>query len=95
MEHICSGSAAPEKLRGDDTVDHPRHYTFGRIEVIDAIEAWGLGFHDGNVVKYIARAKHKGRYLEDLEKAQWYLSRLIGLVRGGVRAEGSADGDRG
>lgn len=59
------------------TVDHPKHYNAGRIEVIDAIEDWGLGFHLGNVVKYIARANHKGKPLEDLKKAQWYLNRAI------------------
>lgn len=60
-----------------DPVEHPRHYTFGGIEVIDAIEAWSLGFHLGNVVKYVARAAHKGSYLEDLRKARWYLDREI------------------
>lgn len=60
-----------------DPVKHPRHYTFGAVEVIDAIEAWQLGFHLGNVVKYVARAAHKGQYLEDLRKARWYLEREI------------------
>lgn len=60
-----------------DPIDRPRHYTFGSIEVIDAIEAWQLGFHLGNVVKYVARAAHKGQYVEDLQKARWYLDREI------------------
>lgn len=60
-----------------DPINHPAHYTFGTIEVIDAIEAWGLGFHLGNVIKYVARAAHKGRMVEDLKKARWYLTRLI------------------
>lgn len=59
------------------TVDHPKHYNAGRIEVIDAIEDWKLSFHLGNVVKYVARAEHKGKPLEDLKKAQWYLNRAI------------------
>jgi hypothetical protein len=58
-------------------VDHPSHYNCGNIEVIDAIEEWNLGFHDGNVVKYVARHRHKGKPLEDLRKARWYLDRLI------------------
>jgi hypothetical protein len=62
-----------------DSVDHPTHYNSGSIEVIDAIEDWKLGFHEGNVVKYVARAQHKGRELEDLKKAAWYLNRLIEL----------------
>lgn len=60
-----------------DPVNKPQHYTFGRFEVIDVIEDWQLGFHTGNVVKYIARAKHKGNELEDLRKARWYLDRAI------------------
>lgn len=60
-----------------DPVDHPPHYTFGSVEVIDAIEAWQLGFHLGNAVKYIARADHKGTRLQDLRKARWYLDREI------------------
>ena len=63
-----------------DNVNRPQHYTFGAIEVIDAIEAWDLGFHLGNVVKYVARSEHKGGQLEDLKKAQWYLNRKIGKL---------------
>lgn len=60
-----------------DLVNHPSHYNVGSIEVIDAIEDWRLGFHAGNVVKYVARAGHKGNEVEDLKKARWYLDRLI------------------
>lgn len=59
------------------SVDHPKHYNTGAIEVIDAIEDWNLGFHLGNVVKYVARADHKGTKLQDLQKAKWYLERYI------------------
>lgn len=58
-------------------VDHPKHYNTGKVEVIDAIEAWNLGFCAGNVIKYVARHKYKDRSLEDLKKAKWYLERLI------------------
>lgn len=61
----------------NDPVNHPPHYTFGRIEVIDAVEAWGLGFHLGNVVKYVVRAAYKDDMLQDLRKAEWYLKREI------------------
>ena len=63
----------------EDTVNHPKHYTFGKYEVIDVLEDWGLDkeFCLGNTIKYIARAKHKGHELEDLKKAQWYLNRKI------------------
>ena len=60
-----------------DPVNNPKHYTLAKIEVIDFIEAWDLGFHAGNVVKYVARAKHKNNMLEDLKKARWYIDRLI------------------
>ena len=59
-----------------EAVNHPAHYNAGKIEVIEAIEDWGLGFCDGNVVKYVARFRHKNG-LEDLRKAAWYLNRLI------------------
>lgn len=57
-------------------VDHPSHYTYGGLEVIDVIEAFKLNFHIGNVVKYILRAPHKNG-MEDLHKALWYLNREI------------------
>jgi hypothetical protein len=60
-----------------DMVNHPPHYKAGGVETIDFIEAKALGYHLGNVVKYITRADHKGNKLEDLKKAQWYLSRAI------------------
>lgn len=62
---------------GADPINHPPHYTFSAIEPIDAIEAWGLGFCTGNAVKYLARHRHKGRPLEDLKKARWYIDREI------------------
>lgn len=60
-----------------DAVNHPAHYKTGGIETIDFIEAKDLGYHLGNVVKYVTRADHKGNKLEDLKKAQWYLNRAI------------------
>lgn len=56
---------------------HPSHYNIGDIEVIDVIEDWSLGFHSGNAIKYIARAKHKGNFKEDIRKAIWYLERML------------------
>lgn len=61
-----------------EAVNHPSHYKLGTMEVIDAIEGLSLGFHAGNVVKYVARYKAKGG-VEDLRKAKWYLERLIEL----------------
>jgi hypothetical protein len=61
----------------EDSVNHPSHYKTGGIETIDFIEAKGLNYHLGNVVKYITRADHKGERLENLLKARWYLNREI------------------
>jgi len=63
-----------------ENVDHPSHYNQGKIEVITAIEDWDLNFSEGNVVKYVARHRHKGKPLEDLKKAKWYIERLIKTV---------------
>ena len=65
-----------------DNVNHPAHYKSGGIETIDFIEAKELGYHLGNVIKYVTRAKHKGNELEDLKKAQWYLNREISKLTG-------------
>lgn len=64
-----------------ETVNHPKHYNTGNIEVIDAIEDWNLDFHEGNAIKYIARAKNKNNYDEDIEKAIWYLQRILDIRR--------------
>lgn len=63
----------------NDLVNHPQHYTFGSIEVIDAIEDWQMPYHLGNVIKYVARHSHKNG-IEDLKKAEWYLKRYIELL---------------
>lgn len=62
-----------------DVVNHPAHYTSGKIEVIDFIDDKGLGFCLGNAVKYIARAgkKDPAKTVEDLQKAVWYINRHI------------------
>ena len=59
-----------------ENVNHPSHYVQG-IEPIDVIESWGLNFSLGNVIKYTLRAPYKGKQIEDLEKARWYLDREI------------------
>lgn len=61
----------------EDNIHSPKHYTSGKYEVIDVIEDWDLNFRLANTVKYIARHKHKGKPLEDLKKALWYLQREI------------------
>ena len=67
-----------------DLVNKPPHYTKGKIECIDAIDAMlgdeATSYYKGNVFKYLWRAKLKGG-LQDLEKAQWYLDRAVSLER--------------
>ena len=70
-----------KSVNTSSNVNHPLHYNTGKIEVIDAIEDWGLDFNAGNVVKYIVRScssgdnKHDKR--QDLEKAIWYINRIL------------------
>ena len=63
-----------------DNVNHPAHYTEGKIECIDYIQdkltEEFRGYIKGNVLKYITREKHKNGD-EDLRKAKWYLDRLV------------------
>ena len=57
------------------------HYKQHTIEAIDVIHDWDLGFELGNVIKYIARYKHKGTPVKDLEKATWYLTTFASRLR--------------
>jgi hypothetical protein len=74
-----------------DPINSPSHYTFSELEPIEAIEAWGLGYHLGNVVKYVVRADHKGASLQDLRKAAWYLNREIQRRARYAQVNGEAD----
>lgn len=64
-----------------NTVTHPKHYS-GKVECIDCIESAVAdlngfeGFLAGNVIKYVFRFKRKNGK-EDLQKAEWYLSKLM------------------
>jgi hypothetical protein len=71
----------------DPLVVKPPHYCQGVIESIDAIEASMSpfafeGFLKGQVLKYLWRYPHKGTATRDLQKAQFYLDKLAGLVEG-------------
>ena len=70
----------------EDNVNHPSHYTFGKIEVMDYIEdkvsdVECEGYFVGNIIKYVSRFRKKNG-IEDLKKAQWYLNRLISNMEG-------------
>lgn len=75
---------AIEIVENSDSVSHPPHYADGwsnGAEVIDLTEH--LSFCAGNVVKYVCRAGRKDpdKYVEDLEKARWYLDREIARAK--------------
>lgn len=66
-----------------ENINHPSHYADGRrYEPIDVIEDWDLDFCLGNAVKYISRAgrKEPAKFIEDLQKAVWYLNYKIGSL---------------
>ena len=79
---IDSQTGITSLMRGvqDDPVDHPKHYTThpSGVECIQITEH--LNFCVGNAVKYAWRAGEKGNYVQDLEKAVWYLQREIARV---------------
>ena len=76
-----------------DNVNHPVHYQ-GAVECIDAIISATDGldgdeaFLVGSVMKYIWRYRKKGKPIEDLKKARWYLDKLYSYV---VLKEGKVD----
>jgi hypothetical protein len=68
-----------------DVVNSPPHYKSGGIEAIEGIEAsMGpeayAGYLKGSVTKYLWRYEKKGKPLEDLKKARWFLDRLIAAL---------------
>ena len=72
----------------DDPVNQPEHYNTGEIECIDYLkdnmspEAY-RGYLEGCSKKYLHRWRYKGKPLQDLEKAQWYLNRLVEELKNG------------
>jgi hypothetical protein len=74
LEAIAKEQAANEAA---DAVNHPKHYCAhpSGIECIQITEH--MNFCLGNAVKYIFRADEKGKPVEDLKKALWYIQREI------------------
>ena len=65
----------------EDAVNSPSHYNTSGIECLDAIQA-ATGddyqyYLQGNIIKYLWRYRYKGKPVEDLQKARFYLDRLI------------------
>tara|TARA_Y100001937_G_scaffold122296_1_gene182780 strand:- start:384 stop:665 length:282 start_codon:yes stop_codon:yes gene_type:complete len=68
-----------------DLVNFPPHYKQGGVECIDAIKSC-LGnefssYLQGNAIKYLWRYEHKGKPIQDLEKAKWFIEKLIAFVQ--------------
>jgi hypothetical protein len=66
----------------NDSVNHPKHYNINwngeqAIEPYGFIRSWRMGYAEGNIIKYVSRHKYKGKALQDLKKARWYLDRMI------------------
>lgn len=81
---IIFGNAGDTEGDTEDMVNHPSHYTSGGVECIDAITSALSSYEDpvdawlvGQVIKYLWRAPLKGKYEEDIKKAQFYLNRLV------------------
>ena len=74
----------------EDKVNHPRHYNINwqgeqAIETFDYIDSWKMGYAEGNIIKYVSRHKYKGKALQDLYKARWYLNKLIEKMEKGEK----------
>ena len=81
---IFGNDSEAKKEKVEDMVNHPSHYTSGGVECIDAITSALSSYEDpvdswlvGQVIKYLWRAPLKGKYEEDIKKAQFYLNRLV------------------
>ena len=76
------GSHLKEQDDKPDMVSHPKHYTQGGIECIDALKAATVGKHGieavcvANIIKYLWRYEEKNG-VEDVRKAKWYIERLL------------------
>lgn len=69
-----------------DMVNQPPHYNNGKVECIEAIEASMsdeefIGYLKGNALKYLWRYRYKQNAVADLEKSNWYLTRLTDFYR--------------
>lgn len=83
-EIIFGKASETKEEKSEDMVNHPSHYTHGGVECIDAITSALSSYEDsvdswlvGQVIKYLWRAPLKGKYEEDIKKAQFYLNRLV------------------
>ena len=83
-----------------DSVNHPKHYTVGGMEVIEIIKAKLTpeefrGFLKGNRMKYCLRSGHKDDEVQDIEKEIWYGNTMIDYLKGTIRSSESKSGTGG
>ena len=70
-----------------DAVYNPAHYKLGDgIECIDYIKQVLTpeefkGYCHGNLIKYQHRHGYKGNPVEDMEKAEWYLRKMLEAMK--------------
>jgi len=76
-----------ESTMKHDPVNHPKHYTShpSGVECIEVTEHFN--FNKGNAIKYIWRSSDKGKEVEDLRKARWYIDREIARILNGEKSE--------
>ena len=56
---------------------NPTYYVGSKIQLADIIDEFNLDWYQASILKYVIRCKHKGKKIEDLQKAKWYLERYI------------------
>ena len=83
--YLDMADAEAEEEEEEDVVNNPDHYNTGSIECIEGIQASMsaeafAGYLKGNCMKYLWRYDYKGKPVEDLQKAGWYLNKLTDMV---------------
>lgn len=86
LKHNAYTEEKMSDKQGNDSVNHPSHYTQGGKEVIEIIQEVCsidefVGYCKGNILKYLARRNFKGFYKQDLQKADWYLDYLLNCAQ--------------
>lgn len=86
-QEIQQPEQKPRQPKMPDMVNHPPHYNNRRMEAIDIIEMIieieknpKVAYNMSNVLKYLLRFRDKGTPVKDLNKAVWYLNRMIQKV---------------
>ena len=78
----CGSNCKPVINNKDDKINHPYHYKQhpSGVEVIEITRH--MNFNKGNIIKYILRSSFKGKEIEDLKKAEFYIKNEIKRLEG-------------